>query len=634
MIVLVDEVKLSAVLSDFARTLVTDFPIQGILDQLVTRIVEIMPITGAGVTLISDGSGPQYVAASDEEALRFEQLQSEVGEGPCLLAYESGEAVAVADLHADDQFPVFGPAAVAAGLAAVFTFPLRHDDGRLGALDLYRDTPGALDPHTMGAAQTLADVAAAYLNNARSREEARELSDNFHESSLHDGLTGLPNRVLLHQRLEHAAQRARRSRSWAAVLFADLDRFKHVNDVYGHRVGDELLQAVAARLGALVRPGDTLARVSGDEFVFLCEDLFDESDAERLAIRIVGAFDHPFVLDGLTLAITASVGIAFAGPGQQISQQLVVDADRAMYQAKSGGGDRHEIFDLRAAVGQNNPGTLKRDLVTALADSGLDVAYQPIVRCDDGVMTGVEALLRWRHPVHGAVPPLTIIGIAEQSALIDQVGAWVMERALDDHAHWNAQHPGVHLDLSVNVSARQLTSPRFVESVQAALDRHNTDPASVVIELTETVLLTDPARALAVLTDLKAIGVRLALDDFGTGYSSLIYLRRLPIDIVKIDQAFVADLGHARSAGTIMTAVTDLAHALDMTVITEGIETIEQRTEVSRRGSEAAQGFYFARPMPADSIDAMLTDATTSRGGTPRLPLADPSSAVPPVSGH
>ncbi len=624
---MVDEVKLSAVLSEFARTLVTDFPIQGILDRLVARIVEIMPITGAGVTLITDHTTPRFVAASDPHALRFERLQGELGEGPCLLAYESGEAVAVPDLGADARFPVFGPAAVAAGLAAVFTFPLRHGDGRLGALDLYGDTPGLLDAHTMSAAQTLADVAAAYINNARGRDEARERSEIFHESSLHDGLTGLPNRVLLHQRLEHAAQRARRSQSWAAVLFADLDRFKQVNDLYGHQVGDELLQAVAGRLAALVRPGDTLARVSGDEFVFLCEDLGDDVDAEQLATRIVTAFDRPFALEGLTLTMTASVGIAFAGPGQQISQQLVVDADRAMYQAKGMGGDRHEIFDLRAAVGQNDRDTLERDLLAALADGDLDVVYQPVVRCGDGQMTGVEALLRWRHPVLGAVPPLTIVGIAEQSGLIDKIGAWVMDLAFADHRRWSAEHPGAPLDVAVNVSARQLMSPQFVRGVRAALARHEIDPAGVVIELTETVLIEDPVRALSVLADLKTVGVRLALDDFGTGYSSLSYLRRLPIDIVKIDQAFVADLGRAPTAGAIMAAVTDLAHALDMTVIAEGVETLAQRTEVRVRGCEAAQGFYFARPMPSAAIDALLAAA----GGAPRLPLAPAAPAVPPM---
>ena len=351
---MVSERQLSAVLSEFARTMVTDFPIQAILDRLVDRIVEVLPITAAGVTLISPGSDPHYVAASSDAALAFEKLQSDCGQGPCVAAYRSGQAVSVADLRTDERFPGFAQTAAAEGLAAVFALPLRHDDGRLGALDLYRDTPGPLDPEDMAAAQTLADVAAAYLLNAQAREKAREAADRLRTSSLHDALTGLPNRVLLEQRLTHAAERARRSHSEAAVLFADLDRFKAVNDTYGHTVGDLLLVAVAARLTALLRPGDTLARVSGDEFVILCEDLQSPADIEHLATRIDDAFETPFVIpDGeqrtVDVSISASVGIAFSGPAAGITRHLVRDADLAMYQAKRKGGGIHQVIDLGEA---------------------------------------------------------------------------------------------------------------------------------------------------------------------------------------------------------------------------------------------------------------------------------------------
>jgi GGDEF domain-containing protein len=237
--------QLAAMLSDFARTVITDFPIQCILDHLVDRIVEILPVSAAGITLISPGKAPLYVAASDESALRFEKLQTELSEGPCLLAYESGDAVLVSDLRKEERFPRFVKAALLGGLAAAFTFPLRHGDGRLGALDLYHDKTGPLAAQDMDAAQTLADVAAAYILNAQAREDAKATSDWFQDSALHDPLTGLPNRLLLHQRLAHAAERAQRSHSYAAVLFADLDRFKQVNDTYGHQVGDDLLIAVA-----------------------------------------------------------------------------------------------------------------------------------------------------------------------------------------------------------------------------------------------------------------------------------------------------------------------------------------------------------------------------------------------------
>jgi diguanylate cyclase (GGDEF)-like protein len=346
----VREEQLSAVLSEFARTMVTDFPIQRILDHFVERIVDLMPVTGAGVTLITAGRAPRYVAASDDDALRYEQLQTSMGEGPCLTAYKTGVSVAVPDLRKDSHFPHFGPKALASGLAAVFTFPLNHGDGRLGALDLYRDSPGALDERDMGIAQTLADVAAAYLINAQTREDDRAASDRFQASALHDPLTELPNRLLLQQRMEHSAQRARREHTSAAILFADIDRFKVVNDTHGHQVGDELLIAVARRLSGLVRPGDTLARVSGDEFVFLCEELTSVADAEMLAERIGAAFTDPFVLSAAPIAVTASIGIAYAGPGEEIADRLIANADQAMYQAKrKGGAGHHLVLDMTDA---------------------------------------------------------------------------------------------------------------------------------------------------------------------------------------------------------------------------------------------------------------------------------------------
>jgi diguanylate cyclase (GGDEF)-like protein len=346
----VREETLSAVLSEFARTMVTDFPIQRILDHFVQRVVQVLPVTAAGVTLIEPGLAPRYVAASSPEALEYEQMQTELGQGPCVLAYHSGQAVAVPQLDRDGRFPQFAPRALARGMRAVFTFPLRHGDGRLGALDLYRDAEGDLDQEDMVAAQTLADVAAAYLINAQAREDSESDAKRFEALSLHDPLTGLPNRTLLEQRIEHAARRAQREHTSAAVLFADLDGFKNANDTHGHRVGDELLKVVAGRLAGLVRPGDTLARVSGDEFVCLCEDLNSVNDAETVAQRIHDAFLTPFTVDGAEIALTASVGIAYAGPGDEISQDLVATADIAMYQAKEAGGGRHQIFDIRAAT--------------------------------------------------------------------------------------------------------------------------------------------------------------------------------------------------------------------------------------------------------------------------------------------
>jgi diguanylate cyclase (GGDEF)-like protein len=332
--------SLALVLRDFARTLLTDFDIQRILDMLVERIVAVLPVTGAGVTLITADRAPRYVAASDEAALRFERLQSSLGQGPCLTAYETGQPVALADLALAERYPDFAPAAVAEGLAAVFTFPLHHGEQRLGALDLYRSSTGELDPWAWDSAQTLADVASAYLLNAEARDQAQTVADGFRTRSLHDPLTGLPNRVLLQERLEHAAHRASRTHSAAAVLFVDLDRFKRINDTYGHAAGDDLLRSVAQRLTALLRPGDTLARVSGDEFVVLCEDLASPHDAELVARRITEAFSSRFDLLTTTVAVTASVGVAYAGPGEVITGRLMAEADSAMYRPRASAGPR------------------------------------------------------------------------------------------------------------------------------------------------------------------------------------------------------------------------------------------------------------------------------------------------------
>jgi diguanylate cyclase (GGDEF)-like protein len=598
--------KLSALLSEFARTLGTNFPIQRILDHLVERIVDVLPVTAVGVTLISEGMAPRYVAASDESVLRFEQLQIEIGQGPCLLAFESGEVVNVPDLTTDDRFPLFAPAALAAGLAAVFTFPLRHGQGRLGALDLYRDAPGELDPDDMSTAQTLADVAAAYLLNAQSRDEARATSDYFRHTALHDVLTGLPNRLLLKQRVEHAAMRARRSHTNAAVLFVDLDRFKAVNDAHGHQVGDDLLLAVSGRLAGLVRPGDTLARFAGDEFVFLCEDLCDAADAESLASRIDESFVNPFVLNGIELAVTASVGVAFAGPGQDIAEQLLVDADIAMYQAKRKGGAGHQVFDLRESLRTTDRVSMERDLRMAVAQDELDVAYQPIVRCEDGYITGVEALLRWTHPDRGSVPPLSMVAVAEQSGLISEIGSWILERSCRDRAKWLLEHPSAEIDLAVNVSARQLMTPDFCSSVENVLATTGIDASALVLEMTENIFIEDSERAMTVLNDLKDQGIRLALDDFGTGYSSLSYLLRLPIDIVKIDKGFIAGIGHAPAGAAIVAAVTNLAHGLGLAVTAEGVETQSQRDAIIAMKCEFSQGFFYARPMSATAISGYL----------------------------
>jgi diguanylate cyclase (GGDEF)-like protein len=599
------EEQLSDVLSEFAHTLVTDFPIQAILDHLVQRIVGVLPITAAGVTLIAPGTDPRYVAASDESALRYEELQTELGEGPCVETYRTGEAVAVADLRDEQRFPNFSRRALEAGLGAVFTFPLRNGDEQLGALDLYRDTPGPMDAATMRAAQTLADVAAAYLLNAKARNDLRDSTERHREQAMHDPLTGLPNRALLLERLEHAKLRGRRSGQVTAVLFADLDQFKAVNDLHGHGVGDQLLVAVAQRLTAVLRPGDTLARMSGDEFVIFCEDLDSSSQVEAIAARVGASVAAPFDLSGVEVGVTASVGIAFWNG--QSADQLLSDADTAMYQAKRKGGDRQQVVDRPDQQRAAERAGLQRDLRGAAGRDELRTEYQPILDIAAGRVVAVEALVRWVHPDRGVVTPAVFVPLAEETEQISEIGRWVLERACRDRHEWRERRPADELRLSVNVSAQELLTRDYAETVAAVLSRTGTDPGLVTLAVAENVF-QDGDRALAVLRALKGVGVTLALDDFGAGPTSLYSLARFPIDVVKIDRTVIAGLVHDQGSHAIVLAVVELAHILGMVVVAEGVETAEQHRRLAALRCDRGQGPYFARPMGADDIAAWMAE--------------------------
>jgi diguanylate cyclase (GGDEF)-like protein len=608
--------ELADVLSEFAKTMVTNFPIQRILDHLVKRIVDIMPVTSAGVTLIAPGLEPRYVAASDDSALRYEMLQTEMGDGPCLAAYNTGIAIAVPDLADEDRFPKFALRALTSGLTAVFTFPLRDDKLQLGALDLYRETAGPLSPELMRTAQTLADVASAYLINAQARADLQDSSDQSREAALHDALTGLPNRVLLIELLEHAFRGSRRSGKLSAVLFLDLDRFKDVNDTYGHQIGDQLLVAVADRLTALLRPGDSLARLSGDEFVILCEDLDDPSQADPIAARLNVELARPFLLGSLDVTISASIGIALTGDGVDRPEELLHDADMEMYRLKQT-RSTDSVIDLREAHLASHQAGLASSLPGAQARGELHIEYQPIVDAADGRLTSVEALLRWRHPSRGAVSPTVFIPFAEQSGQIIRLGRWVLQQAWAARDEWQklTTEP---IGMSVNVSAHQFMSAGFAGTVAAVLDSSTAEPELLTLEVTERVFVHDEQRAVVVLDELKDLGVRLALDDFGTGYSSLGYLNMLPIDTLKVDHGFIARVTDDLGSQTIVNSIIGLAHGLGMTVISEGIETAEQHKRLTKLGTDSCQGFYFARPMPAANVDALIHWQPESRN--PYLP--------------
>lgn len=343
---MVDEKRLTEVLIDFARTLTQDFPIQAILDNFVARLPEVVLVTGAGVLLMGDDHELHFAAASDEVLLQVEGLQIEFDEGPCLETYRSEKPVLISDLGADRRFPRFSPRAREAGLAAVFAFPMAVNDNRLGALDVWCQTPGELAPEDVSAVQLLADVAASYVNNARVRTASLDRVEVLRQQTLHDSLTGLPNRVLMLDRLEQAIAKGRRSRRRVAVLFIDLDGFKLINDRYGHQIGDDVLSVVADRLRSVLRPGDTLARLGGDEFVVLCEELDDATKAEAVAARMTEVLTAPFRLaNGRYVPLSASIGVAFADEGGSRLESILGAADAAMYLAKRAGGARYVVTE-------------------------------------------------------------------------------------------------------------------------------------------------------------------------------------------------------------------------------------------------------------------------------------------------
>jgi diguanylate cyclase (GGDEF)-like protein len=603
---LVHEQRLSELLVDFARTLVTDFPIQAILDRLTSRILEVLPVTGAGVMLMGSDSDLHFASASDKVLLQIEGLQVELGEGPCLEAYRTGQRVLISDMGADKRFPRFGPRAVESGVAAVFGFPMRIDGRQIGAVDLYRDKPGALSADEVAAGQILADVAAAYIVNARGRVASQEAEEEQRYRALHDPLTALPNRTLLYDRIAHALSRARREPAVPAVLCIDLDRFKVVNDSLGHRAGDRLLVAVTERLQQALRPGDTLARLGGDEFVVLCDDLAEAGQALSLAGRISNELTSPFQLDDEEVVITASIGMAYAREGHETPEILLQDADTAMYRAKEQGGARYEVIDEQVRSQAQQRLGRENDLRRAIERDELRLVYQPIVSATDGKLEGVEALLRWQHPRRGLLLPADFLPLAEETGLIVPIGAWVLTQACEALQRWRHHTGAEALRLSVNMSALQLARPDFVVSVAATLRDTGTDAAQVCLEVTEHVLVDEGPEVLRTLDELKELGIGLAIDDFGTGYCSLTYLKRVPADTVKVDRTFVAGLGSDQQDTAIVTAVVNLAHSLGMTVVAEGVETPTQLARTRELGCDLVQGYHLFRPLEGADFAALV----------------------------
>ena len=428
---------------------------------------------------------------------------------------------------------------------------------------------------------------------------------------LHDPLTGLANRAQLNDRADQALSRARRSGSQIAMLFIDLDRFKQVNDTMGHRAGDELLVATAQRIAAVVRAVDTVARLGGDEFVVLCEEI-SLTEIDAIASRIIGTLEEPFACAAGEACIGGSIGIVMCVDGSETAETMLQKADIALYRAKANGRGCYELFDEAMQQWVTARADLDHALRNAIANDELRVHYQPIVDTATGETVHFEALVRWSRPGFKLTLPGDFIALAEETGLITDIGAWVLQQACADAATWNRQLPGPDIGIAVNVASRQLAKGLVVNQVDAALTASGLDARLLTLELTESSLIDDAIGVRDILGCLRERGVRVAIDDFGTGYSSLTYLRELPINEIKIDRSFIERIAHDRSDAAIAAAVVALADNLGLDVIAEGVETEEQLAALTALGCRRAQGYLFGRPVPYDGISMMIGCAPRS----------------------
>jgi diguanylate cyclase len=455
----------------------------------------------------------------------------------------------------------------------------------------------------------------AQLKMSELEEMVRRRTEELNHAATHDRLTGLPNRGVFHERVKQAMEIARRRPELkVAVLFLDIDRFKIVNDSLGHSAGDELLCSIGKRLSALLRTTDsvahfsetTTARLGGDEFCILLNGHTRDEDAAKVAGRILKDLERPYTIAGQQLRCSASIGIALSSSGYQTAEEMIRDADAAMYRAKTDGKGRYVLFDNALHEHAVHRLAMENALRAAIEKGELRAYFQPVVSLETGELAGAEALVRWQHPERGLIGPGEFIGIAEDSGLIAPLGFWMLETSARQLKAWRAKFPNRNLSMSVNVSGKQLSNNDFHTRVQSIVQATGVDPSSLIFELTETTLVSNPETASKALAALKELGIRFGLDDFGTGYSSLSLLHTFKLDSLKIDRSFVKNAGQCRPYAAIIRAIAELAQNLGLSVVAEGIETADQVAMLQSLGCDMGQGYLFAKPLKADEFELVL----------------------------
>ena len=585
-------------LSEIDQEILSRLDIEQIIGRVQARLLEVFPKAVIGVVVfdhLAQDSGTAYIR-------RHAQTQAT----PIQIAIEPRHKLSCArhldgvwlDVEGEDV-PGFVSIQAGDGATSCFLIPIFWRNEVHGALGIgvvnQQEVSDEVIDHARDLGKRIGVAFAAYAREA-------QLVFRAH----HDDLTGLPNRALLSERLRQELAHARRNGNQLALLFLDLDRFKGVNDALGHAGGDQLLRVVADRLSTCVRECDTVARLGGDEFVVLLTGLQSPPQAAKVAEQILTLLSHPFQISGTECFIGTSIGVTVFPADGATAEQLLKHADIAMYRAKAAGRGRFVFFEDSMNVEQRERAVMERELHLAIERNQLSVHYQPRIALKDGRFLGAEALLRWHHPELGWVSPARFIPLAEDVGLVDEIGPWVLRHVCAQLALWQGEGYAVG-SVSVNVSGRQFKSGNLFAQAQHAIKSTGLEPHTLELEVTEGVLIDDVESVIDVLGRLKQIGVSVALDDFGTGYSSMTYLRRLPIDVLKIDQSFVRDLVEDEGARSIVQAIIAMAHALQQKVVAEGVETLAQADLLRAWGCDEAQGYYFSRPVPAAALEALMT---------------------------
>ncbi|HWS34974.1 MAG TPA: EAL domain-containing protein [Actinoplanes sp.] len=585
-------------LSLIQRAIARREPLPEILNRVTTGAAELLGVDLAGLTVLENDEPNRMslvsaVGVPDDVPARMQRMPVG-GLGVVGLSILGDELVAVDDYASS---PIAVPEVVQHQVKSVMAVPVHENGVVVGSMFVaMHTTRRSWDEASQEMLLAFAEHASLAVTDARTLTEMN--------ASFHDALTGLASRSLFVTRTENALGNLRTG--GVAALLVGLDRFKMINDALGHGTGDKLLALVADRIRECLRTDDTAARLGGDEFAVLLPEAGTVEAAVPVARRIVTAMREPFDLDGRETFVTCSIGVAFAEAGRHDAQELLVRADLALFEAKKV-KDQYAVFEPSMRESFQKHMEMEVDLRRAVLRHEFELRFQPIVRLATGEISGLEALVRWQHPERGMVPPLDFIPLAEETGMIVPIGEWVLREACRQAARWNQQRdPGKPLSVSVNLSAVQLERVDLPELVGSALADSGLPAGCLVIELTESLLVDHRQETLDRLQAIKALGVRLAIDDFGTGYSSLAYLRRFPVDIIKIDKSFVDDVGDEPAAAALTLGIIQLGQALQLSTVAEGIEDAGQLSELADGNCELGQGYYFAEPLTTEAMDELL----------------------------